>query len=232
MFRSTEQQNFANIVAAHIERQDGPLLIEGGAGLGKTRAYLSAVMNAARSGKRIALALPTHALIDQLLASSDLAATGEGVTVAAFRPARMYETRSEYQEARRVAMAAQVMLCTAAAIVIDNRNSGEYNGATTRDYLLFDEADQLPSAAAMQVDMEIPAHVFSEFHIKVETAEQAARELLARKLAEPEHKAAAKLVLEILSEPAWYHSAGVTPEGGVAAHHKICLLYTSDAADE
>ena len=37
MFRSAEQKNFANIVAAHIECQDGPLLIEGGAGLGKTR---------------------------------------------------------------------------------------------------------------------------------------------------------------------------------------------------
>lgn len=221
MFRSAEQKNFANIVAAHIERQDGPLLIEGGAGLGKTRAYLSAVMNAARGGKRIALALPTHALIDQLLASSDLDATGNGVTVAAFRPARVYETRGEYQGARKAAMAAQVMLCTAAAIVIDNRNSGEYNGATTRDYLLFDEADQLPSAAAMQVDMEIPAHVFSEFHIKVETAEQAARDLLTRKLAEPEHKAAAKLVLEILGEPAWYHRAGVTEDGSVAAYHQM-----------
>lgn len=221
MFRSAEQKNFANIVAAHIESQDGPLLIEGGAGLGKTRAYLSAVMDAARSGKRIALAFPTHALIDQLRESSDLAATGKGVVVAAFRPARMYETRSEYQEARKVAMAAQVMLCTAAAIVIDNRNSGEYNGATTRDYLLFDEADQLPSAAAMQVDMEIPAHVFSEFHIQVETAEQAARDLLTRKLAEPEHKAAAKLVLEILGEPAWYHGAGVTEDGGVAAYHQM-----------
>jgi hypothetical protein len=68
------------------------------------------------------------------------------------------------------------MLCTAAAIVIDNRNSGEYNGATTRDYLLFDEADQLPSAAAMQVDMEIPANIFGQFGIGVGTAEQAARD--------------------------------------------------------
>jgi len=86
---------------------------------------------------------------------------------------------------------------------------------------IFDEADQLPSAAAMQVDMEILANVFNEFHITVETAEQAARDLLTRKLAEPEHKAAAKLVLEILADPAWYHSAGVTEDGGIAVHHKM-----------
>lgn len=232
MFRSVEQQNFANIIAAHIRQRDGPLLLEGGVGLGKTRAYLSAVMGAARDGKRIALALPTHALIDQLLASSDLAVTAQGVTVAAFRPARFYEARADYQAARSAAMAAQVMLCTAAAIVIDNRNGGDYNGATARDYLLFDEADQLPSAAAMQVDMEIPAQVFSAFQIKVESAGQAARELLTRKLAEPEHKAAAKLALEILAEPAWYQSAGVTEDGGVAVYHQMPGLLLKRVANQ
>ena len=109
MFRSTEQKNFANVVKAHIAHADGPLLLEGGAGLGKTRAYLSAIMDAARSGKRIALVLPTHALINQLMASKDLAATGMGVTVASFKPARDFETRSSYQDARALAMAARVM---------------------------------------------------------------------------------------------------------------------------
>ncbi len=54
MFRSTEQANFAALVAAHIDKADGPLLLEGGTGIGKTRAYLSALI---ASGKRVAIAL-------------------------------------------------------------------------------------------------------------------------------------------------------------------------------
>ena len=52
MFRSTEQENFAALVAAHINKADGPLLLEGGTGIGKTRAYLSALIG---SGKRVAI---------------------------------------------------------------------------------------------------------------------------------------------------------------------------------
>jgi Rad3-related DNA helicase len=140
------------------------------------------------------------------------------VTIGAFKPVRMCLKRAASIKKRaKQRWGAQVMLCTAAAIVIDNRKHGEYNGATTRDYLLFDEADQLPSAAAMQVDMEIPANVFSGFHITVETAEQAARDLLTRKnWLNPNTRRRRSWCSEILSEPAWYPQCRRISEDGGA----------------
>src|SRR5262249_34472392 len=153
MFRSNEQSNFAALVAAHIANPDGPLLLEGGTGIGKTRAYLSALIT---SRKRVAIALPTHQLIEQLLASNDLAeANAAGATVGVFRPARLFDSRADYLANRNAAMAAQIMLCTSASVIIDRRLDGKYNGATERDYLLFDEADQLPNAAALRSDLEV-----------------------------------------------------------------------------
>lgn len=38
-FRSPEQAEFAAILGKHIETQDAPLMLEGGTGIGKTRAY-------------------------------------------------------------------------------------------------------------------------------------------------------------------------------------------------
>ena len=153
MFRSVEQSNFASIVAAHIAAADGPLLLEGGTGLGKTRAYLASLCASLRQGRRVAIVLPTHQLIDQLLASSDLAASRGSAIITAFRPARYYGSRAEYVEARAAAMVADLMICTAASVFIDQRLRGAYNGATLRDYLLFDEADQLPANAALQSDL-------------------------------------------------------------------------------
>src|SRR5882672_3491959 len=125
MFRSKEQSNFAALVAAHIAKADGPLLLEGGTGIGKTRAYLSALI---ASGKRVAIALPTHQLIEQLLASTDLAEANTcGATVAAFRPGGKFDSRAEYLRQREAAIGAQVMLCTAASVIIDRRLDGRYN---------------------------------------------------------------------------------------------------------
>src|SRR5450759_3564565 len=130
MFRSTEQKHFSDLVAKHIADKDAPLLLEGGTGLGKTRSYLAAL---AGRNETVAIVLPTHQLIDQLLASTDLAATG--LTVEAFRPARMFETRADYIAHRTAAMASRVMLCTSASVMIDQRLTGSYNGSTRRDYL-------------------------------------------------------------------------------------------------
>ena len=71
MFRSPEQQHFNQVLRKHLQHADAPLLLEGGVGLGKTRAYLAAL---ATTDHSVALVLPTHQLIDQLLASADLAA--------------------------------------------------------------------------------------------------------------------------------------------------------------
>lgn len=61
MFRTPEQSDFATLIAQHLRLADAPLLLEGGTGIGKTRAYLSALI---ASGQRVAVVLPTHPLID------------------------------------------------------------------------------------------------------------------------------------------------------------------------
>jgi len=219
MFRSTEQANFAALFGAHIGKADGPLLLEGGTGIGKTRAYLSAILD---SGKRVALVLPTHQLIEQLLASPDLAqANASGAMVAAFRPARMFDTRAEYLAHREVATGAQLMLCTAASVIIDRRLDGKYNGATERDYLLFDEADQLPGAAALQSDLEIKGATLKALGIEGDTTRELAKGVVASKDAEPEQRAAAKMILEAIDEPAWFHAAGKTDDSGIILWHRL-----------
>jgi Rad3-related DNA helicase len=218
MFRSKEQSNFAALVAAHIAKPDGPLLLEGGTGIGKTRAYLSALI---ASGKRVAIALPVHQLIEQLLASNDLVeANGAGATVGVFRPARLFDSRADYLANRNAAMVAQIMLCTSASVIIDRRLDGKYNGATEREYLVFDEADQLPNAAALQSDMEVDGPTLRSLGIEGETAKEIAEALIASKEAEPEHRAAVQMILEALKEPAWFHSAGIE-DGGIVLKHRL-----------
>ena len=219
MFRSAEQQNFNAIVARHIEQHDAPLLIEGATGLGKTRAYLAAIAN---SHRRIALVLPTHQLIEQLLASSDLSAVGL-TDMAAFRPARMFTTRAEYERQRDVANAERVMVCTAASVLIDHRLGGEYNGSTQRDYILFDEADQLPDMAGLQSDFAITARDLADLEIKLTSAVETLSKILEKPLrtVEPEIRAAARIILDAIESPAWYHNAGIDDDGGIVLTHKM-----------
>lgn len=218
MFRSSEQQHFSAIVSKHMAQPDAPLLLEGGTGLGKTRAYLAAIGRA-----RVAIVLPTHQLIDQMMGSADLKAVGL-TDVKAFRPARFYEARAEYEKAREQAKNAQVIICTAASVIIDQRLDGEYNGVTTdRDYLIFDEADQLPDMAALQSDFNITQHDLSELDIELITAEQALKEIVAKKprTVQPELRVAAKLMLEVLAQPAWFHACGKDDAGGLVLTHKL-----------
>ena len=223
MFRTAEQQTFHNIVRAHMRLQDGPLFIEGGTGLGKTRAYLLAVMQSAAEGKNVAVVLPTHQLIDQLMASSDLVATRGDITVADFRPARMFDTRPLYEANKQAALNASVMFCTAASVIIDHRLGGQYNGVTERGYIVFDEADQLPDMAALQSDFSISADDLKKLGISLTTAKEALMAILARKpmTVEPETRAAAKVILEALDEPAWYQSAGIDGDGCIVLSHKL-----------
>ena len=215
-FRSTEQAHFSALVASHIREQDGPLLLEGGTGLGKTRAYLAALAN---SGLSVAIVLPTHQLIDQLAASADRAAVGLEVT--AFRPAARFERRADYLAARDAAMAGRVMLCTAASVIIDQRLRGGYNGATARDYILFDEADQLPQAAALQRDLTITAEDLKAAGIPRGDMRPTLEALLAARHVPPEVRARALIIQEALSEPAWRHKAGPDDDGGIALFHHL-----------
>jgi Rad3-related DNA helicase len=217
-FRSTEQANFSKLVQAHIRQADGPLLLEGGTGLGKTRAYLHQLID---SGKRVSIVLPTHQLIHQLMVSDDMAACRGNASVSVFMPARSYDNRQDYLAHRDIAMSSQVMICTSASVIVDQRLAGEYNGVTTRDYILFDEADQLPSVAALQSDREVTPHELKELGIKVASAEETARTILATKSVPAEVRAAAKMIMEAIDDPAWYHTAGVTDDGGIALFHRL-----------
>jgi Rad3-related DNA helicase len=216
MFRSNEQEHFSDLVAKHVSNQDAPLLLEGGTGLGKTRAYLAAL---AEQTETVAIVLPTHQLIDQLLASKDLGAVG--LSVLAFRPARMFETRAEYLANRTTAMASRVMLCTSTSVMIDQRLRGGYNGSAKRDYLLFDEADQLPQLAALQQDFTISSDDLRDAKVPLTTAEETIQLLISKSDLEPEVRARAIIMKEVLDEPAWYHMVGKNDDGGIALFHKL-----------
>ena len=216
MFRSNEQQHFSKLVAKHISAKDFPLLLEGGTGLGKTRAYLAALSNRPET---VAIVLPTHQLIDQMLASQDLAAVG--LTVVDFRPAKMFEARAEYIENRTAAMASRVMLCTAASVMIDQRLRGKYNGAVKRDYLIFDEADELPQAAALYQDFIISADDLKDAKVALTTVEETIQRLVGTRDLDPEVRARAIIIKEVLSEPAWYHKAGINGDGGIELFHRL-----------
>ncbi len=216
MFRSQEQRNFHRLVARHIEVGDGPLLLEGGTGIGKTRACLKAL---ADHGGTAAVVLPTHQLIDQLLSSPDRAAVGLGAK--AFRPAGAFDTRADYEAHRRNAMRSRVMFCTAASVMIDWRLGGDYNGATKRGYLLFDEADELPRAAALRKDLAITAGDLAAAGVALTTVGETVSALLDRPRLEPETRAKAWMIREALDEPAWYQKVGGDEDGGVALIHSL-----------
>ena len=213
MFRSKEQKYFSDVLCKHLKQADAPLLLEGGVGLGKTRAYLASL---ASTGHTVALVLPTHQLIDQLLASTDLAVVG--LSLAVFRPASMFESRALYLAQRQAALGARVMLCTAASVVIDQRLGGDYNGATNREVILFDEADQLPDMAALQSDFIIDAAL-----LQGQPLVQALARISATRSQDvsAEQKAAARVMLEILAEPVGFASVGLDDDGHARLHHRL-----------
>ena len=111
MFRSVEQTNFYQKLKVHLSSPTAPLLLEGATGLGKTRAYLAAIADAVANGKRVALVLPTHMLIEQLLKSSDVeAVVPKSVTIQAFLPRSRFESKQEYAAHKESARSAQIML--------------------------------------------------------------------------------------------------------------------------
>ena len=216
MFRSKEQKHFNALIAKHLEIRDAPLLLEGGTGIGKTRAFLAALADCEH---RVAVVLPTRQLIDQMASAADLEAVG--LAVEPFHPARDFESRADYAAHRARAMASRVMLCTAASVMIDQRLAGAYNGASRRDYLLFDEADQLPRAAALQRDMTITAGDLEAAGVARTTARETVAALLEKADLDLEVRARAKMIAEALAEPAWYRKAGLDDDGGVALRHEL-----------
>ena len=119
MFRSAEQTNFYQKLKVHLSNPDAPLLLEGTTGLGKTRAYLAAVADAVSAGKKIALILPTHMLIEQLISSPDRKAVlPNSVSVHAFLPRSRFESQGDYTLQRQQARSADVLVATNATVAI------------------------------------------------------------------------------------------------------------------
>ncbi len=214
MYRSKEQHQFANSVTRGTA--PGPaLLLAGEPGLGKTRAYLIPLLT---SGKRVAIALNTRQQIDQLISSSDLAAAialAPGATVAVLKPRSEFSTKADYVEHRRQAIAAQVLVITHAAAVIDSLMPA-YAELRDRDVVLFDEADQLPDAAALRADTTIPAD-----SVTSRDAKTCAQAVLNDKEAEPELKAAARAIVYAIDHPAWYRVVGFDEAGDLVLRHRL-----------
>ena len=228
MYRSNEQCEFARRVAAHISNPDGTLLLEGGTGLGKTRAYLHPLF---KSGKRVAICLASNELISQLEDSSDMEWV-RGLfpdrTVATFRAKRSCTDedgivdRVAYTRQKDAAKAADIMLCTSSSVIYDQRLQGGYNGVTEREVIVFDEADQIPGLAALASDLNVSRQELRDLNIKPENPAQVAEAILSSKAADAEMRARARIIQEVATgEPVWFRRAGMDDEGGVHVVHRL-----------
>lgn len=232
-YRSNEQQSFANIIETHMrlnEATKGPLLIEGGAGIGKTRGYLIPAFKAAAGGMKIAIIIPTWELIEQFIASADLQAARQvaNINLGVFRPSSQFDTNEKYQQHRENAMQADILICTSASLMIDNLLRGAYSNAKNRDYIIFDEADQLPNIAALQRNKTIAAEDLATFGGKVGSA----LEMLVQIAASEDPSEARNVARHILKQQkfkekytaetgkeAWFINIGFDNEGDLLLFH-------------
>ena len=227
-FRSIEQAEFKTLIAAHLSKPDGPLLLEGATGIGKTRAYLAAAFESRRS---IAICFATNQLIDQLLTSTDLKFVQETRperTLGVFRSRPFFVDKDgnmdtvAYEAQRKEAKETDILVCTTSSVIFDQRLAGAYNGATERDAIVFDEADQIPGLAALSSDLEIDRRTLLDLKATGRTPLEVVDRLLAIKKLEPEIRARAMIVKEVAqAEPVWYRRVGMTDDGGIAVRHRL-----------
>lgn len=226
MYRSKEQKQFANRVESHLASGGTPLLLEGAAGLGKTRGYLAPLL---ATGKSVAVCVPTRALASQLLESADMAAVRSGQSVEIFTPRRQFETLAQYKAHKQACRAADVLICTHQAALIDVLADGALLGLKDRYGVLFDEADQLPDAAALRFDCAIDAYTFGLLGVKPgamhrKTIEEVLKVLprIQDDLDEPEViRAACRGMLDALDDPVWYQSLGLDDDGALRLVHRL-----------
>ena len=197
MFRSQEQQRFFDVLAVH---RGAPLLLEGAAGLGKTRAMLAA----AHDSGSAAIAVPTRALARQMAESTDAKAVG--VHPVIYTPARDFATRAEYLAHRQACRATALLICTHAAALIDVLADGLLLGLAERQLVVFDEADQLPSAASLQRDWALPAGLQLDDALRSD---------------EVEIRAAARAISKAIERPAWYKKVGRDEDGDLRLVHQL-----------
>lgn len=217
MYRSKEQQAFARLIAGAV-RPGAPLLAGAAPGIGKTHGYAIELF---RSGKRIAIAVPTRQLAAQFLASDALAAAQAvaPATVQLLQPRGNFHRAAEYRAHRERALAAQVLVVTHAAAMIDSLAAG-YADLRSRDVILFDEADLLADAGDLRTAFTISIDTLAACGVNDQDARHAAERVLARGT-EPEDKAAARAILRALDRPAWYRAAGFDDEGALVVRHRL-----------
>ncbi len=228
LYRSNEQAEFAQRVKTHIVNPDGPLLLEGATGLGKTRAYLHPLFE---SNKHAAICLATGELICQLENSSDIEwakSLFPDRSVATFRSKRYFTDKdgvfdtAAFSEQKNAAMAADIMICTASSVIYDQRLQGVYNGVTDREVIVFDEADQIPGLAALSSDLSITRPELRDLGIQPSTPLQVAEDILAKTSIDTETRAKARIIKEVAkAEPVWYRRVGLDNKGGVAVIHRL-----------
>ena len=226
MFRSKEQKQFASRLEAHLAAGGAPLLLEGAAGLGKTRGYLAPLL---ASSKPFAICVPTRALATQLLGSGDMAALRATQTVEIFTPRRNFDTLAQYREHKKLCLSADVLICTHQAALIDVLADGALLGLKDRHAVVFDEADQLPDAAALRFDCEIDGYVFGLLGVKPgknhkETVSQVLKALATRGLDIDEPaaiKAACRGILDALEDPVWFQTVGLDEDGSLRLVHQL-----------
>ena len=215
-FRSTEQQQYARLIETAL--QPGPPLLAGAApGLGKTHGYSIPLV---RSGLRIAIAMSTRQLIDQYLGSAALEAALQGThaSVVALQTRHSFGNARAYQEHRQQALAAQVLVLTHAAALIDSLQAG-YAHLRERDVVLFDEADLLADAADLR----------STFRLGPDTLKACGAAGLSPKAAadkvfessDIEERCAARAILLALERPAFYKVVGFEEDGGLVLKHRM-----------
>lgn len=213
-YRSKEQAAYAKLLAGAL-RPGPPLLAGAAAGLGKTHGFSIPLL---ASGLRVAISLSTRQLIEQFLNSDALAqANRDGQRVVRALKTRAYfETAADYQAHRAQALAADVLVLTHAAALIDSWSPG-YAELRQRDVVLFDEADLLADAADLRGSFIIPADQLP----RPECEPRAAAHHALRHTDDPETKAAAAAILYALDHPAPYKVVGRDPEGNLVLKHRM-----------
>jgi Rad3-related DNA helicase len=216
-YRSPEQGRYAHMIEAAL-RPGPPLLAGAAAGLGKTHGYSTPLV---RSGLRVAIAMSTRQLIDQYLTSDALQAATQshGVKVIALLTRRHFDKEADYQAHREQALAAQVLLITHAAALIDSIQPG-YAQLRQRDVILFDEADLLADAADLRSTFRINTETLKACNAQGLSA-AAAVEQVRLHAPTPEDRCAATAIRHALDHPAPYKVVGFGEDGTLSLRHRM-----------
>lgn len=226
LFRSKEQEQFARRLEAHLDSGGLPLLLEGAAGLGKTRGYLAPLI---ATGGPVAVCVPTRALAEQLLTSKDLACILDGRKVEVFTPKRNFSSVGEYREHKLRCRNADLLICTHQAALIDVLAKGELLDLKGRFAIVFDEADQLPDAASLRLNCAIPEAVISNLGLKPNLSHQGVVSAVVKALTggaldvdEPAIlKASCNAIQDALTDPEWYQTVGMSESGDLVLLHRL-----------